>query len=40
MVQFRLTAKIATDLKITHLENLSSQDMPFYDDWIIDLMRI
>ena len=39
MPQFRLTAKMARELKITSLEMPSSGHANFYDDWYIDIDR-
>ncbi|WP_119342803.1 DUF6933 domain-containing protein [Facilibium subflavum] len=40
MAQFRLTAKMASRLKITDLPQPKQQPLPFYDDWAVDLLKI
>ena len=40
MAQFRLTAKMASRLKITDLPQPKEQSLPFYDDWAVDLLKI
>ncbi|WP_440682958.1 DUF6933 domain-containing protein [Cysteiniphilum halobium] len=40
MAQFRLTAKMASRLKIGDLLQPQAQSLPFYDDWAVDLLKI
>ncbi|WP_116963256.1 DUF6933 domain-containing protein [Fastidiosibacter lacustris] len=40
MAQFRLTAKMASRLKIMDLPQSKEQSLPFYDDWAVDLLKI
>ena len=40
MAQFRLTAKMAGKLQISDLLKPSNQALPFYDDWVADILKI